>query len=261
MPRKKHRLLGISVDWDYFVPEDYMMDMQHQESVFYQTIIWEIRCGHLYPHMRTSGEEREFWSKLEPMTEKFRRNVSVSDSHVYVLADARFKQEVDTIILFDRHHDCWPIDPDARRMHQWYCHTWVRGWLEGDKSRHLVWVYPDYQDPNDFIDSCKGVRRLRSLPRKEFDPAEYTFGELVAVHLCRSGCWTPPWTDQAFVNFVHAFGRKVRLLQTESPWNAMAPRWTPKEIEEKVAAMREADKKLRELNGTQCMGGDPLVAL
>lgn len=262
MPRRKRqRLIGISVDWDYFVPEDYMMDMQHQESVFYQTIIWELRCGHLYPHLRTSGEEKDFWKKLEPLTKEFQRRVSVSDSHVYILMDERFKYACDTIILFDRHPDCWQPYADDRRNDVWHCHTWVRGWLAGDRSRHLIWVYPDYQDSADYAHACKGVRRFRSLPRKDFDPAEYTNSDLSAVHVCRSGCWTPPWTDQAFVDFVSAFGRNVRLFQTETPWNAMAPRWTPQEIETKVAAMRETDKKLRELNGTQCMGGDPLVAL
>jgi hypothetical protein len=261
MPRRRHRLIGISIDFDYFVPEDNAMDMQHAESVFYQTIIWEIRCGHLYPHMRTSGEERDFWKKLEPLTREFSRRISVSDSHVYILSDERFKQCCDTIILFDRHPDCWHPYADDRRNHVWYCHTWVRGWLEGDKNRHVIWVYPDYMDAADYADACKGVRRLRSLPRKEFDPAEFTSSELSAVHVCRSGCWTPPWTDQAFVEFIGEFGRDVHVLQIEKPWNPMAPRWTEEETVEKVARMRETEKKVRELHQTHCIGGDPLVPL
>jgi hypothetical protein len=135
-------LVGNEPTWRTIQTEDEMLDMQHAESLFYQTVIWEIRCGHLYSQMRTSGEEHMFWDKLRLLMKGREQPITVSDSHVYVLSDDRFLLGCDTILLFDRHHDCWRAERDDRKAQVWHCHTWARGWLNGDKNTRMIWGAP-----------------------------------------------------------------------------------------------------------------------
>jgi hypothetical protein len=52
-------------------------------------------------------------------------------------------------------------------------------------------------------------------------------GDVWNVHVCRSGCWTPPWLDKAFIDFVGCRGYPVARLQS-GDWDPMKPRWNAK---------------------------------
>jgi|MudIll2142460700_1097286.scaffolds.fasta_scaffold00022_5 hypothetical protein len=251
----RKRTVGISVDFDYFVPEDVNLDMQHQESLFYLRTIWDLRGAFLLDALKVSDEEPTFWEKLQPLTKNFNDVVTVSDSHVYALRDPQLIT-CDTILLFDRHHDCWPITKTQKCLREWYCHTWGRAWLEAGKYRRIVWVTPEGQDPNDYKDSRGGLgHQLRVLPRNKFDPVKFAQRHtLDAVHICRSGCWVPPWLDDRFIKFVRRFNREpghrerdLRVLQIEADWHPMMPRWDDpaahirglRRLDENFKALRE----------------------
>lgn len=255
------RSIAISIDFDFFVPEEADFDMQHCESLFYLNMIWELRGAFLYNALRCTEEVKTFWRKLGPLSRYYKAPVTVSDAHCFAMRDPRIVA-ADTIILFDRHHDCWPVTRDEKREKNFGSHNWARAWLSSDRERQLIWVYPDTNDPADYRDSCADLRkskRIRALPRKEFDPEEFAMDDLLGVHVCRSGCWTPPWTDTDFIRFVQRLHCPIEVLQRDEEWHPMKPRWD--NVEERIAVMRQREAALKHANGTQCVGGDPLVPL
>lgn len=245
------RYIGITIDWDYFTPYDSMWDIQHVESLLYLDFLWKAR-GHLVDTFKTSGEEASFWPWLrehftfdEVFNEAY---LWVSDSHALIVKDWRIWHASDVIISFDQHHDCWPTEEDNRdeegRMEHIACHTWGRAWLEENPDRRLVWVYPDHLDIEEYGDfeTVEGVRdQLIILPRKEFDASYYDEDEVSGVHVCRSGCWTPPWLDSAFRKFIHESGMLKKILQN-GEWDPMRIRWVQKDFEEAKRMYEEGQR-------------------
>ncbi len=44
--------------------------------------------------------------------------------------------------------------------------------------------------------------------------------EVTAVHVCRSGAWTPPWLDEEFCRFVDALGLAYEVVSCpERKWD------------------------------------------
>ena len=200
----------VTVDWDFFVPEKAMWDMAHKESEMFLTLLWAHRGG-LIKEAVTSGEEKDFWKSLG----KLPKNAFVSDSHAYAYA---VTGEADRVVLFDAHHDCWQKEKDGLV----YCDNWLRVWLEGDESREALWVYPKHVIEN------WGEQEVPEDLRDRVETLEWNgsvdLDKVKAVHICRSGCWTPPWLDADFIKFIGHFSR-VRSMQ-DGVWDATKPRWT-----------------------------------
>jgi hypothetical protein len=230
----------VTIDWDFYVPEKPEWDWGHQESLLFLDIVWRSRLG-LYEAVKTSGTEVGFWKELGRKVDMSRCKLNLSDSHCFVYLIAN---EADTIILFDAHHDCWHGDNLGvdKEDHNIYCHNWLREWLIGSQSRRLIWVKPEWADerfvvPEDLEDR---VEVLGYGDRMPVDRADW-------LHICRSGCWTPPWLDEAFVAFVKASGKdlkKANLLQN-GEWNPLKVRWSKAELKKALANEAKIQKKLR----------------
>lgn len=258
--------VGITIDWDFFCPENVMWDMQHVESPLYLDFVWMTR-GHLVDEYRTDGTEKTFWRWFYEALSGSEgldgvpgfEDVTVGESHATVVKDPELWLDSDTIITFDQHHDCWAI-PDGHRdeesgLAQYVaCHTWGRVWLENNPRHKLVWVYPDSMNlkksygpilepdhESDVCDLLYETEQLEILPCKEFrklalgffDPDE---DELTGLHICRSGCWVPPWLDEDFCAFVEASGLPARVVydltreretaEERALWDPFRLRWT-----------------------------------
>jgi hypothetical protein len=57
------------------------------------------------------------------------------------------------------------------------------------------------EKPEDF----RQINKIFKIKYRTWDsiPAHV---EVKAIHICRSGAWTPPWYDQNFINFVDKVG-------------------------------------------------------
>lgn len=62
----------LTIDWDYFVPEDLMLDLGHRETSFGINTVWKVRAlgfAHageaIESKVQTTGEERGFWDKIK----------------------------------------------------------------------------------------------------------------------------------------------------------------------------------------------------
>ena len=240
--------LLISIDWDFFVPEDFMRDMGHRESELFLDFLWSTRM-HLVGEMVTSGTEATFWDWLGRYFDTGRADMYLSDSHAYATIPA---QHADTLILFDAHHDCW--DDKNVKPGEYYCHTWARQWLEEDESRSMFWVFPTSEQAEMVSDIPSHIRDRVTLVNHDsgqfgaFDGVGG--GEADQLHICRSGCWTAPWLDRAFINFVEASGRDIgdaEVLQ-EGKWDPTQERWTAEQFNEYKRAGEVMRAQLAKVN-------------
>ena len=201
----------LTVDWDAFVAEKTEWDLGHWESLLYLKFLWMSRMW-LYDQIKTSGKEKDFWKKVPPGS-----GVTwVSDSHLFAF---HLSHGVNRIVLVDGHHDCWPPSSSKKLIE---CHNWLRAWLQSGKKRMVTWVRPDWsagvmEVPDDLKDRFEIVGLDDKLE----------LGDVWNVHVCRSGCWTPPWLDKAFIDFVGCRGYPVARLQS-GDWDPMKPRWNAK---------------------------------
>ena len=85
----------LTIDWDYFVPEDPIHDFGHMENLFFLDQIWWFRVQYI-DNIKTSGEELVFWNRLREKNIFPIDQVWVSDSHLpaYDIADL---YNIDTI--------------------------------------------------------------------------------------------------------------------------------------------------------------------
>jgi hypothetical protein len=206
----------ITIDFDFYVPERPEWDLGHSESLLFLKMLWASRAG-LIDEMKTDGNEKTFWKWLGGQV-NLKKNVPfyVSDSHCFAYA---LLDDVDRVITFDAHHDCWA--DSAKGV---YCHNWLRVWLEGGKGRKAMWVKPGWLGaectlPEDMAKKVKVETYTEGL--------DLGLEGSTIVHICRSGCWVPPWLDKAFLGFLRASGRGLgdMTVQQDGEWNPMAERW------------------------------------
>lgn len=231
----------VTVDWDFFVPENPMHDMQHCETEFHLSVLWKTRYG-LRNEIKTNGLQKEFWKKLglPPI-----REIYVSDSHVDALPLTR-KHSIDLVINYDQHHDCWPLKGDKVG-----CDNWLTGFLRG-RWCQAVWVRPPvgmFNDSDDMDVKAKG-----KLVVKDYgEPLGHLYAiepdDDVILHVCRSGCWTPPWLDLDFIEFVKASGAiEVETLRP-APWDGMTVRWSAEDFAEADEGHRQMQKMVERYGG------------
>jgi len=223
----------LTIDWDFFVIEKPAYDLGHQESLLFQNFIWKTRYNLRYK-MGTTGEEERFWEILRCHF-KFCGGIApkVSESHVFGYAAA---QGCEGVVLFDTHHDCW----DTQEGQKIHCDNWLRAWLEEVPTRWAVWVYPEHakalgapEIPSDMEDRVDRVSWELFKKRPDLIPRHEPIGD---VHLCRSGCWTPPWLDEKFIDFFSEGWSPddFEVMQT-GDWNPLKCRWTDKDEAEAKA--------------------------
>jgi len=222
-----------TIDWDFFVPEKIIeWDLGHKESEIYLKMLWTFRA-HLMSEMKLTGLEKDFWQHLPKKILSKRHDIFVSDSHLFAY---HLTADVDHVILVDRHHDCfdWPTFKQLYKgaSYQVDCGNWAAVWLSKEKHRRLTWVYPDdlgdiSEDINFKVESGR-KERFTAMSYTEFRKWAPMFVRPktmdVTVHVCRSGCWTPPWLDMQFCDFVIASGLKMQVMQ-DGVWDPMMYRW------------------------------------
>jgi hypothetical protein len=233
---------GITVDWDYFVPENPLWDIQHAETTLHRSLLWYSRYC-IKDQFIVTDEVKGFWDRIRSWADITDAVLSVSDSHGTAITTAL--TEVDTIVLFDQHHDCWPHKAKGNDVA--YCDTWLRCWLELSKQRQVIWVKPEFPKeyfdpevefpvPEDFKD------QFTCVTQKTFDAKKLGLkeSEIDSIHICRSGAWTPPWLDERFIQFVQEtclYPEDIDELM-DNEFKGMTPRWGK---EDYASAQQHAD--------------------
>lgn len=184
----------LSIDWDFFFPsQDWFDWAMSEENPFCFEAVWSTRCSSR--HMKTGQNAVEtmrpdlsllegFWDRvLEPSF------LCIAESHkslVHFLGDA-LKRESLEIWNVDAHHDSGYDNPKPLHCGNWVLHL-------GKRLKQFHQIYPAW--------------RHAYPDRKALRPPDQTLFELPLkfeadiLFVCRSSCWTPPWSDDVWLNFI-----------------------------------------------------------
>ena len=133
------------------------------------------------------------------------------------------------------------------------CDNWLRAWLKGSKRRKATWVRPGWLG-NGICDLPEDMAgRVDVVDWRE--GLDLGLGGAVGAHVCRSGCWTPPWLDGAFLGFLEGFGGGpgAACPMQDGEWNPLRKRWDENELAEAVANAAQ----MRAVTGRMAAGSVP----
>ncbi len=224
----------LSVDWDNFVPEvekpehHLTRDWGHNETPLFHDFIWKTRANHL--DLQPTSEALTFWDDLPlPLASPMR--VLVSDSHSHALPWAQRRESPFSLVLVDAHHDlretAWKLDGSEEFVD---CGNWASFLVEAYPFMPMYWNQAEWSKGN----VADVPARYKDRIFQGMWPRD---GEITDIHICRSGCWTPPWLDSQFIDFVRRCPAWpfVEIAREKPSWNPMMQRWTAEDLEEAVA--------------------------
>ena len=212
MPKQAQERIVVSVDWDFFFNEDPMWDWNHKEAKFFLEAIWYARFESFALSPRLGERDLEqfykpnplyksFWGKLQELGFDFSNAwlCIVGDSHIgawSVLSGL----PVAHVYNFDFHHDVAYYDLKDKVE----CGNWLGQLLAKKKRLTATVVYPTAKRRDEEFHLPESVDALVGdrVRATAFRSLEYTPRKVTYLYICRSGCWTPPWADKQYVEFV-----------------------------------------------------------
>lgn len=216
----------ISIDWDYFIQEDLMLDLAHMETNLFVGPIWDIRRLGWLAQGETTEELMPFkgpdaWQFLfKTVRHDSRFHVACAESHAAIVgfldqclaASKSVRSKKFTIYNFDAHHDMVYGAPRFEAG-EYDCGDWL-GWLIATKRvKKVVQIYPEWR-----VKYLEEMMHVLKFALEHKVPYHYQIGlnrlkpiKADVVFLCRSGAWTPPEYDSKFNLLCNVFGLEVSL--------------------------------------------------
>jgi hypothetical protein len=214
---KKAKKTILSIDWDYFVPACNSLDLGFNENFSEETKknIWYVRKQYSPEITKKLNIINEYqpYSFLNNLI--IHKNISFSpDCKVVVCDSHRFaylefiKKEIKEIINIDNHHDLGyriNIDKDKEIS----CENWLSHLYNHKRGFEITQIFPEHrkknkenfsilQTKNKITDNLKIRYGLKNFPTKKI---------IDQIFICRSGNFTPPWSDNGFAKFVNQFNK------------------------------------------------------
>jgi len=224
----------LSIDWDYFVEEDPMLDMGHRESALFLTTMWAIRCqlpgtggfGDLERMLPFRGPEpEEFFADYlgHIKVDGHMQYVCTAESHSALpkWADGNWPNEQLDIINVDAHHDIlYGMIDQAQANDQagFNCGSWAGHLMAGGRVRSYTQVYPAWRKkfPEGIPDELRlWVRKCGVKLKLQDAPWTSCRRRIDGVFLARSGCWVPPIYDAKFDTLCKFFGGGLVMSREE----------------------------------------------
>lgn len=212
----------LTVDWDFFVPEDMMMDMGHAESKLFIHEMWNIRAAQYVARdidvktlIKTTGQEKTFWADIaKKCIIGADVPVFISESHLqaYELAT---QYDVENILSFDAHADLgYHGFKELENTLTIDCGNWLGVQAVGEGRRTII-VWPDHtHEKKARFKEILNATDAQITTIKDFLKKRQLF-RVAAIHVCRSGAWTPPWLDDDFETFVGRFANRLYMKDFE----------------------------------------------
>jgi hypothetical protein len=210
----------LTIDWDFFVPEDGTWDFGHpvRDPAITQMLwvaraqAWAARGLDLQAEMLTSGVEKIFWNRMLGRVASVPNGITLTaaDNHnaAYELA---LQSGAKHVLSFDAHTDLGYREtlPKTINVEDWLAHWLVA--TEGHvtivlslASRELQHVKRLRAEARKRLGAA-AVKRVRIWSWEDFLRSRFSW-VLCGINICRSPEWTPPWLDLQFNNFCSVLG-------------------------------------------------------
>ncbi len=199
----------LSIDWDFFIEEDPMLDMAHMESAMFLELLWAAREFSWRSSGRTPEEVMpirykplHFVNRLVSWFDLDSYCAGTAESHLEIVdfLEKRPRTRGLRLYHFDAHHDIYygkhskiPFEYPPN-CGTWMLHLHRKKWIKDP-----VIVYPKWRKkfPEHTVE--KAIKLIPSARHTFFESLRVPNRPKVeAVFLCRSGCWVPPCYDDAF---------------------------------------------------------------
>lgn len=200
----------LSVDWDFFFPYPEhdphgYYDWGHQESPFFINDVWTIRAaafldrGQDLPVVDQSW--KHFWHEFRFTAEA---TLTYGESHAWA-ADPRMVADITEVWNYDAHHDCgygqWAtVLPPLLKGGEFNCGNWMIRYILDNVKTHVR--YPGWRSFSEDEDSRATLEPTTKAMAFTDEPSDLPVFDY--IYVCRSGAWTPPWTDDDFMAFLDA---------------------------------------------------------
>lgn len=204
----------LSIDWDYFINikkdnwGSYIENTKNVINLWYKRYIQAKALGRdIQKSFQLSSGTDGFWERIKGhFIYENEIKAYVSDSHALSYDIAR-EQGCDTVYLFDAHADLGygglsSLDFEVN------CANWLGKLMKDKLIEEANIIYSPYtaEKPEYF----KPINNAFNVCYPCFNSLD-TGIEVSAVHICRSGAWTPPWLDERFARFVDCLGIAYEL--------------------------------------------------
>lgn len=217
----------LSIDWDYFISTEngnissYVENERTILDLWYKRYFQAKNKGeNIQQHFQLSPEVDTFWSKIKQVFQFSKdTKVYVSDSHA-LSYDIANKFNCNEVYLFDAHSDLGygglsSLDFEVN------CANWLGQLLKNKKINKATIIYSPYtKERHEYF---KQINDRYHVEYSNFSDLQHKL-KASAIHICRSGAWSPPWFDKNFIAFVNALGLPYKVI------NCPSRRWHPKNI-------------------------------
>ena len=228
----------LSIDWDYFVPEHHELDMSHCESQFFINVMWMMRPEAL--KAMTLDVRKGFWDTIREKLRVVSNEIRVSESHMMAYW---MVQDVDAVIMFDTHHDMWPISNGV------HCADWLKLAKIQNPDLEIHWVKPTHtlHSLTDMELNKKTKHKVFEITTEDFKETCWGDYEITTVHACRSGAWTPPWFDKKFQSFIRSSGLELKIEDSEAQQglDGYKLRWSKADFEQMKKQIKQFEETKR----------------
>lgn len=193
----------LSVDWDFFFPDLFHYDWSFSECPLYINGLWHFRAGNHNLKTKEIAIEavrpneallRGFWEKIIDTHKCTPWKIVISESHLDIVHLLKMYPDCD-VLNFDSHHD---LGYDDKTKDIIDCSNWAAYGLALGLINHYRLRYPPWR--KEHAEDCPAeVKNLVKM-------AEYGLPKFVReidiIFVCRSGAWTPPWSDDKWLEFI-----------------------------------------------------------
>ncbi|NLY43509.1 MAG: arginase [Clostridiaceae bacterium] len=213
----------LSIDWDYFIYTQkenwgsYIENTNNMLNLWYKRYIQaKARGMDIQKSFQLSSEVRTFWDKIKKHF-IFEEGIKayVSDSHA-LSYDIAKDQGCNTVYIFDSHADLGYSGLSSLNF-EVNCANWLGKLLKDKLITEANIIYSPYtiEKPEYF----KTINSIFNIHYPSFDDLDKKI-KVSAVHICRSGAWTPPWFDEDFNQFVNDLRIPYEIIDCPSrDWN------------------------------------------
>lgn len=206
----------LSVDWDYFVPlcrdwcGSYLENKRNVSLQWYKRYLKYKNCGKDITKSVDAGYEwTNFWNKV--IKKHFDltsvKDVFVSGSHKFSYDIAK-EFDLKRVFSFDAHSDLGYGGLGALDF-EINCANWLGKLLKESIIKEANIIYSPYTHEN--IVDFKELNKAFNINYCSLKDLQHSI-PVHAIHICRSGAWTPPWLDPKFESFIKSLGMPYKVI-------------------------------------------------